>query len=373
MRVGGLWRNPEFLKLWTGQAISQIGSRISREGLPLTAWLVLGATPVQMGLLTGIGAGAVLLPGLFAGAWVDRLRRRPVLIGADLGRAALLATVPIAAGMHRLSMLHLALVAGGAAGLSLLFDIAYQAYVPSFVERDNLMEGNSKLALTESIAEIAGPGITGLLVQLLTAPVAILFDAVSFVCSAISIAWIRKPESRPERHPDPHIGREIMEGLRVSLGHPMLRALAARSAMLAFFAGFPSALYVLFVVRDLGVKPAMLGLIIAVGGVSNLAGALCSRAPGAAIRLRSHVCWLGLGGGDRRADGSPRTWAHHCGGSIPRRLPIRRCFVAHLRHTGDEFAAGRHARPLAGTSEFSNEPVVSRGAASRRHGVRSGS
>ncbi len=274
MRAGGLWRDPEFLKLWTGQAISQIGSRISREGLPLTAVLVLGASPFQMGLLNGLGAAAVLAPGLFAGAWVDRLRRRPVLIAADLGRALLLGSVPIAAAMHRLSIGQLYAVAAGAAALSLLFDIAYQAYLPALVTRDHLVEGNSKLALTESIAEVAGPGMTGVLVQLLTAPIAILFDAISFLCSAVSITWIRTPEPRPSRRSNRHIGREILEGLEVSWRNPLLRALAARTGTLAFFAGFPTGLYVLFAVRELHLNPATLGFVIAAGGVSSLAGTL---------------------------------------------------------------------------------------------------
>lgn len=272
----GLWRDPDFLKLWLGQAISQAGSRISREGLPWTAVQTLGASPVQMGLLNGISGAAVLLPGLFAGAWVDRLRRRPVLIAADLLRALLLAWIPFAALTHRLSIVQLYAIGPAVAALSLLFDIAYQAYLPGLVDRDQLVEGNSKLALTESAAEVAGPGLAGVLIQWLTAPVAILFDAVSFLFSAVSLGWIRRREPIPERHQDPHIGREIVEGLRLSWSNPILRAMAARTATAALFLGFPSGLYILYAVRELGLKPATLGLIVTVGGVTSLVGAVAA-------------------------------------------------------------------------------------------------
>jgi predicted MFS family arabinose efflux permease len=274
MRRKGLWRQPDFLKLWAGQAISEIGSRISRTAVPLTAVLVLGASEFQMGILTGAGAATVLLFGLFAGAWADRLRRRPILIAADLGRAAVLGSIPVAAALGRLTIGHLYVVAAASGVLTVLFDVAYQAYLPSLVERENLLEGNSKLALSGSVAEVAGPGLAGLLVEWITAPMAILFDAVSFLCSALSLWRIRKPEQPPERRPEPHLGREIAEGLRAAWSDPLLRALAARTITAAFFLGFPGSLYILFVMRELGLKPALLGLIIAVGGVASFAGAL---------------------------------------------------------------------------------------------------
>ena len=202
-----LWRQSDFLKLWSGQAISQIGSRITREGLPLTAVLMLGATPLEMGILSGASAAAVVVCGLFTGAWVDRLRRRPILVAADLGRAALLATIPTAAVLHRLTMMHLYAVASAAGALTVFFDAAYQAYVPSLVDRSAILEANSKLALSESIAEVSGPGLTGILVQWLTAPFAIVFDAVSFLISAASVGLIGTVEAQPERGPAAHILR----------------------------------------------------------------------------------------------------------------------------------------------------------------------
>ena len=194
MLFGGLSRNRDFLKLWSGQAISKIGSAITSVGIPLTAAYVLDASPLQMGILAASSGAGIFVFGLFAGAWADRLRRRPILIAADLARAALLGTIPLAAAMHRLNMAHLYTVGTLAGILTVIFDVSYQAYLPSLVDVENIVEANSKLALTESIADITGPGLTGLLVQLITAPMAILLDALSFVCSAISLWLIRRPE-----------------------------------------------------------------------------------------------------------------------------------------------------------------------------------
>ncbi len=273
----GLWLDSDFLKLWFGQAVSQIGSRITREGLPLTAVVLLNASPYQMGLLSGVTAAAVLLFGLFAGAWADRLRRRPILIATDMGRALLLSTVPLAALMHRLSMGHLYTVAAIGGLLTVLFDVSYQAYLPALVTREQLIEGNSKLALSESVAEVAGPALTGILVKLITAPMAILLDAVSFLCSAGSLLLIRRSEPAPAANANPQMTREIAEGLRTTWANPILRALAARAAMAYFFGGFIGSLYILFAMRDLKLDTATLGLIISVGGASSLLGALLTQ------------------------------------------------------------------------------------------------
>jgi len=273
MPGNGFKLDPDFRKLWIGQAISQIGSNITGVGLPLTAVLVLKASPLQMGFLSGAGAAAVLIFGLFAGAWVDRLRRRPILIAADLGRGVVLGIIPLAAMLHRLTIGDLYLVAVAGSILTVLFDVAYQAYLPSLIARENILTGNSRLALTESIAQIAGPGIAGILVQLITAPMAMLFDAASFVCSAVSVWLIRKPEPAPTGTLEPHIGREISEGLRASWRDPLLRALAGRKVTSAFFLGFGSSLYFLFAMQELGLTAALLGIIIAIGGTSGLFGA----------------------------------------------------------------------------------------------------
>jgi MFS family permease len=269
-----LWHEPDFLKLWAGQAVSHIGSWITLVGLPLMAAQLLNASPLQMGILSGVSAAAVLLFGLFAGAWADRVRRRPILIWADLGRAAVLGTIPLAAAFGRLTMSHLYLVAAGSAILSVFFDVSYQAYLPSLVSPENILEGNSKMSLSESIAGVVGPGLTGALVAAITAPMAILFDAVSFVGSAISVWLIRQPEPPPVPSGTPHIGREILEGLRASWREPILRTLLLRASTSSVFLGFGSSLYILFAVRELRIGAVLLGLVIAVGGCSGLVGAL---------------------------------------------------------------------------------------------------
>src|SRR6186997_2151908 len=157
-----LWHRPEFVKLWAGQTISEIGSRVSREGIPLTAVLVLHASPAQMGWLTAIGGLAALLAGPLAGAMADRHRRKPLMIAADLGRAIVLATIPWAHFHNGLTMSHLLSVAAFTGMLTVLFDVAYPTFVPTLVEPDQLLEANSKLALTMSIAEVTGPAVTGL-------------------------------------------------------------------------------------------------------------------------------------------------------------------------------------------------------------------
>jgi len=269
-RTATLWRHPDFLKLWSGQTISEVGSRITRTALPLAAVLVLGATPAQMGLMTAVGAASTLLFGLLAGVCVDRMRRRPIMIASDLLRAAVLASIPLAASMHRLTMAQLYVVIALAGFFTVFFDVAYQSYLPSLVETQNLLEGNSKLAMSSATAEIAGPSITGVLVQLITAPMAILFDALSFLVSAFSIVLIRKREVLVRvLHKSDH----PIAGFRFVFSHPILRPLGYFSATAYFFMGFFGPLYTLYAIRDLHLGAAALGVAIGVGGVGNFIGA----------------------------------------------------------------------------------------------------
>ena len=285
-----LWRHRDFLKLWAGQSISEIGSRITRDGLPLAAVLLLGATPAQMGALSAAGSAAVLVAGPLAGVWVDRLRRRPVLIACDLLRAALLATIPLAALQQRLTLGHLFAAAALASLFTVFFDVAWQAYLPALVEREHVLEGNSKLGMTSATAEIIGPGLTGILVQTITAPIAILFDAISFAVSAASLALIRKPESRPEAAVHPHAVRELREGWEAVRANPYLRAFALRAAICGT-AGGAFSLYYLYAVRELGLTPALLGLCIALGGVGNLLGASFAQRIARRIGLGRTLIW----------------------------------------------------------------------------------
>lgn len=274
VNFGGLWGHPDFLKLWAGQTVSLFGSEITTLALPLTAVLVLQATPVQMGLLQAAGSLPVFATALVAGVWVDRVRRRPLLIGADLGRASLLGSIPIAAFLHILSIDQLYIVALLVGALTVLFDTAYTSFLPSLLGQDQLVEGNSRLEVSRSLAQIAGPGFGGVLVQLVTAPIAIAVDALSFFLSALSLGLIRGQERVPlETTRRGRVWEEAAEGLRFLLRHPYLSPLAACSATLNGFGGVFDALYVLDATRILDVSPAVLGLLYACGSVAWLLGA----------------------------------------------------------------------------------------------------
>lgn len=276
----------DFWKLWLGRTISEFGSGITGTALPLMAVLVLAATPAQMGLLSALEAAPVLLVGLLAGVWADRLPRRPILIACDVGRAILLGSIPLAAllGLLRLGQLYVVVVLVGT--LTVFFDVADQSLLPSLLAPERLVEGNSRLGISSSLAEIGGPGVAGVLVQAITAPLAIAVDAASFLCSALCVGLIRAPELAPSRQ-NQNVWREAREGLRVVLGHPLLRTLAGSSGAFNFFGNFIGTLYVLYAVRELHVSPAAVGLLIAAGGVGALIG---SGVAGAVVRR----CGLGV-------------------------------------------------------------------------------
>jgi MFS family permease len=269
-----IWRNGAFVRVWSASTISYFGTFITRTALPLAAIYVLGAGPLDISALRSVEFVAWLGVGLVAGVWVDRLRRRPIMIGADLGRAVLLASIPVAAIAGVLSMAQLLVVAFLAAVLSPFFDSASTAYLPTVVERERLVHANSTLSAARSGSEFAGFSISGFLVQLLSAPIAIGIDALSFVASAILLATIRRQEpARPavsEREP---ILREIREGLRVVFRSPVLRALALAHAANHVLWGIFSTAYILFAVQDLGLGPIAIGLIAGLGGVAAFIGA----------------------------------------------------------------------------------------------------
>ena len=274
-RFTGLWRDREFLRYWTASAISDVGSQITALALPLIGALTLNATPWQMGVLTASGTAPILLVGLFAGVWVDRMRRRPVLIATDVGRALLLSTIPLASVLGILRIELVCAVALLVGALSLMFDIAHLAFLPALVTREHLVEGNAKLEVTSASAQVVGPGLGGGLVGLLGAPFAILLDALSFLASAWLIKRTRAIEAPPARALDRlNIWAEIREGLRVVRGQPLLLALAAASATMNFFGRMFLAVYVLYMTRDLGLGAVGVGLVLATGGIGSLAGAL---------------------------------------------------------------------------------------------------
>jgi MFS family permease len=270
-----LWRNGDFLKLWGGETISQVGSQISVLALPLTAIIPLHATAEQVGLLTAAQFAPVFVITLFAGVWLDTHRRRPALIVANLGRAVLLGMVPLLFAFDLLTMTVLYSVAFLAGLLTALFDVAYVVYLPSLVPPARLTEANAKLEATYSISQIGGPGLGGLLVQTLTAPFALLADAVSYLLATVGVASIRHPE--PSREPPTDrtsTWAGIREGLATTLRHPLLRPLVSQSAWFNLFEQAILTLYLLYGVRNLQLSPGLLGLILAMGSLGALAGTL---------------------------------------------------------------------------------------------------
>ena len=284
------------MKLWAGQTVSELGSVVTRTAVPLVALLVLGAGPFEMALLVVSGSLAVLLVGFFAGAWVDRLRRRPLLIGADAIRAVLLFSIPVAylAGALRMEQLYLVVFLEGCFGA--LFDAAYPAYVPSLIGVERVVEGNSKLATSSSLAEIGGPGLGGGLVQLIGAPFAILVDAVSFVVSAISLVLIRSPEpSRPARTTSTRVRHEITEGLRLVIRHPVLVPLTLRSVVAHVAGSFYGVLYTIYLIQDLNLNPFLLGVVVSAGGVGSLVGSFVASRVIARLGFGPALIWTATG------------------------------------------------------------------------------
>lgn len=284
---GKLWRQPDFLKLWAGQTISLLGDQISLLAIPLTAVVILHANALQMGLLTATGSIPAVLFALVAGVWIDRLRRRPLLILADLGRFLLLCMIPLifVLGMLRIEILYALMFCVGT--LAIFFNVAYPSYVPSLITLQQLVEGNSRLELSRSIVLSLGPALAGLLIQILSAPVTIVVDACSFLISALSVAWIRTHEMRVRGDVTrSNIGQEMWDGLHFVLDSPLLRAITGSYAMLALFNSLLEAIFVLYLIKEIGIQPVLLGLIFALGSSGFIIGALlCARL----------TTWLGVG------------------------------------------------------------------------------
>jgi MFS family permease len=274
---GGLWRHPDFLKLWSAETISQFGSQVSALALPLVAILVLDASAFEVAALGTIEFLPFILFTLPAGVWVDRLPRRPILIAGDFGRAALLATIPVAyvADVLTLGQLY---VVGFLVGIcTVFFDVAYQSYLPSLVTRDQIIDGNSKLEISRSTAQIGGPGVGGALVEIFTAPYAVLVDAVSFLGSGLFVLRIRKQEE-PTVSPradgvKPSMWTELKEGLRFVLGNPNLRAQAGCTATSNFFFSVTFSILLVYVVRELELSPGVIGFVFSVGASGSLLAA----------------------------------------------------------------------------------------------------
>ena len=276
-RPGGLWHHIDFRRLWIAETVSKFGTSVSQIALPLVAILYVKASTFEIGLLMTFETLAFLLVGLPAGAWVDRMRMRSVLILNDVVRAVAMASVPVAAWLDVLGMGQLYVVALVVGVSTVFFDVANQSYLPTLVPREDLVEGNAKLQASESVALIGGPGLAGVLIQVLTAPYAILIDAVSFLWSASWVAAIKKPSPKPARKPDRHLGREIAEGVKFVVGNRLLRSIAMCTGSSNLFNSIGQAVFLLLLARHLDLSPGVIGLLTAVAAIGALVGSFIAR------------------------------------------------------------------------------------------------
>ena len=276
---GGLWRHRDFRRLWAAETISQFGSQVGGFALPMVAILTLDVSAFAVSALFVIEFAPFLLISLPAGVWVDRLPRRPILIVGDLGRAIALATVPVAYAFDVLTIWQLYAVGFVTGTLTVFFDVAYQSYLPSLVAREQLVEGNSKLEISRSAAQLGGPGLAGGLVELLKAPFAILFDAISFLVSGLFVLAIGKREenvpTRAERRAaKSSMRKDLGEGLRWVFGNPYLRTISASTATFNLFGSMMQAILAVYLIRGLEMSPGVIGVIFALGNVGYLGAAL---------------------------------------------------------------------------------------------------
>ena len=274
-----LFRHRDFLKLWSAQTISQFGTQVTFLALPIIAAMTLNVTPFEFGMLATVEFLPFILLSLPAGVWVDRLRRRPILIAGDLVRAAALVSIPIAFALDALTIWQLYIVGFINGCATVFFDVAYQSYLPSLVDRDQIVDGNAKLQTSVSGAQITGPGLAGLMIGAFTAPFAILIDALSFVVSALFMFAIRRHETAPEPQLNaqgerPSMRSEIVQGLRYVGRQRFLRSIAATTGLSNFFSNVVYSILILYLVRELLFTPEVLGLAFSVGAVGFLLGAL---------------------------------------------------------------------------------------------------
>jgi MFS family permease len=295
----GLWAHNDFLKLWAGETISVFGTLVGKTALPFTAILVLDAGALEVGLLIAADILPGLLFGVFAGVWVDRSRKRPIMIAADIGSFLALITVPIAYAFDALTIEQLFVVALATGTCHIFLDVAYMTYLPALVEKEHILEANSKTAASWSVAEVGAFSAAGWLVQILSGPVTVLIDTISFLVSAAFLKSIRKPEPEPVPLADrAGVLDEAREGVLTIWRDPILRAIGGANVLIDFSFRVFGAVFMVYVTRGLGFEPGVLGVVFAVGGVSSLIGALYASRAGRAFGMgRAMVLGLLMMGG----------------------------------------------------------------------------
>lgn len=272
--IGSLWRDRNFLTLWTGQAFSQFGAQVFELALPVLAVLLLHASEAQVGYLTAAATASFLIVGLPAGAWIDRLRKRRVMIVADGVRAVALGALPVLYLFGHLEMWHLYAVALVVGVATVFFDVSYQSIVPSLVRGDQIAEANGKLESTNQVAGLAGPAVGGGLVALVSAPLAIVTTSATYVISMVALIFTSDHEVLRDRSDREPLHREIAEGLRWVFGNPLLRRIVATTGISNLFSTMAFTLLPIFYLRILGFSPAIMGLLFSLGAVGGLLGAI---------------------------------------------------------------------------------------------------
>lgn len=270
-----LLKDADFARFMLGRLAGEVGSRISREGLPIVAILVTGATATDLGLLAALSMLPALVLGSVAGPVTDRHRRRPLLVVSELVRALVLFSVPVAALLHRLTFVQIAVVTALVFSVSVFYNVADRAYLPFLVSRERLQEGNRLVGAAEAVGESAGPVLMGALIQLLGSPFAIFFDALARLASALGAAGVRKIEPPP--HPSSgqvSMGRDAVRGVGIWAHHPVLRWLGLTLMVDGILGGFHATLYELYVLRVLHLTPLLLGTLVTAGGIGSLLGSV---------------------------------------------------------------------------------------------------
>jgi MFS family permease len=307
----GLFAYRGFMLLWAGQTVSMLGSNVSTVVVPLIAVVTLRATAFDVGLLNFVQTVPFLILSLFIGVLVDRVSRRRLLVTADFGRAIAMGAIPVLAafGVLNMTILYVCVLVAGV--LTVVFDLSYFAHTPSLLPQDLLLTGNSRLELSRQVTALAGPGLAGALIAVVTIPFVVALDAASYVVSVISLLMIRTREADPEPQPKPtprHVFREIGLGIRALFGNRYLRPVLLNAAAFNLFSQVILTLFVLYATRDLGIAPGWIGLIFASGALGGVVGSsLVRRAVGrfrfgtvfllSMIIVRASLPFVGLVGG----------------------------------------------------------------------------
>lgn len=293
----GLWGNRDFMNLWGAETIAQLGAQVTPVAIPLLAALTLDATPFQMGILTAAGGVPVLLIGLIAGAWVDRLRRKPIMMAMDIGRALVLLAIPIAAWLDVLDIPLLIAVSFLVGAQSVVFNAAYVSILPSLVQRSEFSDANGKLYSSMSVAQVAGPAAAGSLVALISAPAVLILNSITYLGSAWFIRRIRTEEVVMPGGAERHLAREVREGFTALFASPVLRAISLSSATINLAGWMFLAVYVLYMTEDLGLSATGVGLVFASGGVGALIGSVLAPHLARRFGVGRTLVWSAVGFG----------------------------------------------------------------------------